>query len=123
MTDKPVVLVFPKVSNLDVYNSKLIRAPLGVLTLATYLRQAGIPVVVVDERVEHSIHAIIDELLRNRMPTCFGFSVMTGNQIHFALEASRYIKTRSDVPVVWGGVHPTLEPESTAADPKRRYRR
>src|SRR3989344_58368 len=117
MADRPVVLVFPKVSGLDVYNSKLIRAPLGVLVLATYLKQAGIPVVIVDERKEHSVCARIDQILSACAPTCFAFSVMTGNQIHFALQASRHIKKRCDVPIVWGGVHPTLEPESTAADP------
>jgi radical SAM superfamily enzyme YgiQ (UPF0313 family) len=38
---------------------------------------------------------------------------MTGAQIYYALEISRFVKQNSDVPVVWGGVHPCLLPLQT----------
>jgi len=45
-----------------------------------------------------------------------GFSVMT-TQLKYALELSDTVKEiDSDVPVVWGGTHPTLFPEQTVMD-------
>ena len=34
-------------------------------------------------------------------------------KIRYALEVSSFVKSHSAVPVVWGGVHPTLLPEQT----------
>jgi anaerobic magnesium-protoporphyrin IX monomethyl ester cyclase len=43
---------------------------------------------------------------------------MTGRQIHWGLEASRIVRDAAPaVPVVWGGVHPTILPEQTLAHP------
>ncbi|HOW28665.1 MAG TPA: radical SAM protein [Elusimicrobiota bacterium] len=49
---------------------------------------------------------------------CFGVSTMTGTQIRHASDAARFVRRiNKDIPIVWGGVHPTLMPEQTAADP------
>ena len=43
---------------------------------------------------------------------------MTGPQIIRALETSKFLKGRyPDVPVVWGGIHPSLLPEQTLENP------
>jgi radical SAM superfamily enzyme YgiQ (UPF0313 family) len=44
-------------------------------------------------------------------PLYVGFSVMTGTQTAHSAQMSREIKKQSDVPVIWGGIHPTLLPE------------
>jgi anaerobic magnesium-protoporphyrin IX monomethyl ester cyclase len=49
-------------------------------------------------------------------PMLIGISCMSGTQIKYALEFSRFIKNqRLKSPIVWGGVHPTLLPEQTAS--------
>ncbi len=57
-------------------------------------------------------HCSIIVLLKEK-PMLVGFSAMTGVQIKYALEATRLVKENSDVPTVWGGVHPSLLPEQT----------
>lgn len=109
-------LVFPKVSNYDHYNSKLIRVPLGLLTVATRAKQAGAEVFLIDERRCPDAKEEIQSLLKKHHLDCVGFSVMTGNQIHFAKNLSRFVKSISPVPIVWGGVHPTLDPVVTCKD-------
>ena len=90
--------------------------PLGLLTVAAPLTEKGIEVCLLDERVEKDFDArLMAELKKD--PICVGISSMSGNHIKGALRVSRFIKERSRVPVVWGGVHPSLEPESTAAHP------
>jgi len=45
---------------------------------------------------------------------CVGISCLTGHQILYGLEFARYIRERDpDVPIVWGGVHPSMLPEQT----------
>jgi len=44
-------------------------------------------------------------------PDLIGFSVVT-NQYRFAREIARDIKAYCDAPVVCGGIHPTMDPES-----------
>lgn len=40
---------------------------------------------------------------------------MTGKQISFGIEAAKVIRKETDgnMPIVWGGIHPTLMPEET----------
>jgi len=49
---------------------------------------------------------------------CLGISSLTGHQIGDGLRiASLARKLRPDLPIVWGGYHPSLLPEQTAAHP------
>lgn len=111
------ILVFPKVSNQSVYNNRLIRLPLGVLSLAHHARLAGADITILDERVSTDARDKLAQLLGAGDVASVAFSVMTGNQIHFALELSQYVKSISNAVTIWGGVHPTLEPATTAANP------
>lgn len=110
------IIIFPKISNQEVYNSKLIRVPLGVLSIAHQAELAGIEVTILDERRIKNIQQEIQKTIKIEEPVCIGFSVMTGNQIHFAQELSKFIKKNYDIPIIWGGVHPTLEPTSTLSN-------
>jgi radical SAM superfamily enzyme YgiQ (UPF0313 family) len=89
--------------------------PLGLLAVATPLDLEGYPIRIIDQRTERNWRRVLqDELKKN--PVCFGVTTKTGPQIRYALEASRFVKENSDVPVVWGGIHPSLLPEQTLED-------
>ena len=49
-------------------------------------------------------------------PVFVGLTCMSGPQIRYGLEFARKVRAESPrLPIVWGGVHPTLLPEQTAA--------
>ena len=48
-------------------------------------------------------------------PDLIGFSVLT-NQYKYALEIARHIRKRFDGPIVFGGIHPTMDPEGVLAE-------
>ena len=88
------------------------RMPLGLTHLASPLLKHGISVCIIDGLTT----ADWREELRNELGTetiCVGVSVMTGHPIRSALEFSQAVKDIQPVPVVWGGIHPSLLPEQT----------
>ncbi|HNX90688.1 MAG TPA: radical SAM protein [Candidatus Omnitrophota bacterium] len=93
------------------------RPPLGLLTIAAPLVEKGVEVCLLDERADREDFdsKLVAELKKN--PICVGISSMSGRHIAGALRVSKLVKENSDVPVVWGGVHPSLEPESTIRHP------
>lgn len=107
--DDRVLLVYPAYPG---ETQKPDRPPLGLLTVAAPLLEKGVDVCILDERAEKDFDARLAEELKKN-PLCVGISSMSGRHITGALRVSRLVKEQSDVPVVWGGVHPSLEPEST----------
>jgi radical SAM superfamily enzyme YgiQ (UPF0313 family) len=67
---------------------------------------------IIDQRVERGWRERLVEAIR-RDPVCVGVSTSTGPQLRYALEVSERVKSRGQVPVVWGGVHASLLPEET----------
>lgn len=84
--------------------------PLGLLSVGTVLDREGYAVKILDGAQEQSyISEVKKEIAQNKF-VFIGISVMT-SQVPSALEVSKLIKeTVPDIPVVWGGVHPTLFP-------------
>lgn len=96
----------------------MVSLPLSVLAVGSYLEAHGVRVRIVDERVEvdplDALDAAIDEL----DPVFLGVSAMTGFQIAGALAAAGRARTRRPaLPIVWGGVHPSLMTEQTLSHP------
>lgn len=89
--------------------------PLSLLAIAAPLLQAGHDVKIVDARIDNEyVRTLLTEC---EGAVCLGISVLTGRQIEGALRVSREIKKHlPDLPVVWGGYHPTLLPEQTIAE-------
>lgn len=87
----------------------------GLLALASYLDQRGIEVKIIDAiRQKNYLKLILNELSRTDL---VGLSVMT-MQVSSALKISKLIKDFSpQIPIVWGGVQPTLFPEQVAKHP------
>jgi radical SAM superfamily enzyme YgiQ (UPF0313 family) len=110
-----VVLVQPR-NKLSRDISGMAHLPIGLLSVATPLDIAGYQVRIIDQRTEYDWEAsLLSELKTD--PVCVGISVTTGPQIWWALKASELVKQNSEVPVVWGGVHPSLLPKQTLEHP------
>jgi anaerobic magnesium-protoporphyrin IX monomethyl ester cyclase len=87
--------------------------PFGILYLADALEKAGFGVRLFHEvGTEADIQALV-RLVSDEKPIFVGFSTLTGPMILSMAQASRAIKQASPVPVVWGGLHPTMLPEQT----------
>ena len=86
--------------------------PLGLVHVGSMFGDR--PVHVVDGRLEQAPLARVIELTRDA--ACLGVSVLTGAPILDALEVTRAARAaRPDLPVVWGGWHPSLMPEQCLA--------
>jgi radical SAM superfamily enzyme YgiQ (UPF0313 family) len=110
-----VILVYPR-TLWDIVNVTT-RLPLAALYIGTVLQEHGFSVQVIDQRVDDRWADRLRDALRER-PTWVGVSSMTGRQIRWGLEASRIVRgVDPTVPIVWGGVHPTILPEQTLAHP------
>ena len=94
-----------------------IELPLSLLSPATPLDRLGYKVKIVDQFANPEWEAEFRQALETK-PICLGVTSMTGPQILRALEASQEMKRRyPDVPVVWGGIHASLMPHQTLANP------
>ena len=110
-----VILVYPR-TLWDIRNVTT-RLPLAALYIGTVLQEHGYSVQVIDQRVDPAWAETLRQALYER-PLWVGISAMTGRQIHWGLEASRIVRDAAPaVPIVWGGVHPTILPEQTLAHP------
>lgn len=105
---REVLLVFP--GRLGAPDPQV---PLQLLHVASALRLAGFKPRIADLRLRDYRAIDLGD------PIFVGITAMSGPQIRFGLAfADRVRAERPDVPIVWGGVHPTLLPEQTAADPR-----
>ena len=105
-----VVLFYPP------YDGPPLGAPLCLLALAGTLREAQFDVVLIDAAIEPRY---LDRIRQECVSAvCIGISVLTGPMIRGAIVAAREVKQYApQVPVVFGGWHPTLCPESTLREP------
>jgi len=82
--------------------------PLGILAIGSVLKKRGFPVELININ-EKEIDQTVDYLVAKR-PLYIGLSVMTGIQTEHSAEFSEKIKAKSDIAIVWGGIHPSLLP-------------
>jgi anaerobic magnesium-protoporphyrin IX monomethyl ester cyclase len=106
---KPVVVL---------YNPKAVfyTMPLALLAIGSYLDPEKYRVIIIDGRLEENpLQKILPEL---QSAVCFAVTVLTGNPIKDALYVSRAVKDKfPNMPVVWGGWHPSLFVTETLEDP------
>lgn len=136
MTD--ILLIQPVVGPVDLYVTpydklpidrqtwfkRLTRIPQGLLSTATWLEQHGFSVRVFDARLhllnggtpqESLTKDLIREIKQTRLYV--GLSVLTMH-IPQALRIAELIRSvNPHLPIVWGGVHPTLYRDQTLNDP------
>ena len=107
---KEILLVQPKAGT---WENLGIRPPDGLLTIAAIPYNRGYNVKIVDLRLEKDWRATMKKHLKNG-PLFVATSCMTGPQIAYALELSKFVRQHDkNIPVVWGGVHPTFNPHQT----------
>ncbi len=112
---KKVVLFFPETHRLRAEDTWCL-PPFSLLAIAAPLLEANYAVTIVDARITPDYRERI--LAEISDAVCLGISVLTGKQIEQALSISEELKsTCPELPIVWGGYHPTLMPEQTIADP------
>ncbi|MBV7327656.1 B12-binding domain-containing radical SAM protein [Chloroflexi bacterium TSY] len=90
--------------------------PLALIAIGSMLDPQKYDVRIIDGRLEDDPMSTL--LQETQDALCLGVTVLTGAPIHDALRASRAVKARyPDLPVIWGGWHPSLFPTETLAEP------
>jgi len=101
---KKVLLVYPGKPGFE----KKEKIPLALLFLATTLAKNNYEARILDERIEDYRKLDYNDYL------CVGITTQTGNQILDGIEVAKFIKKNNkELKIVWGGVHPTILPDST----------
>jgi radical SAM superfamily enzyme YgiQ (UPF0313 family) len=96
------------------YGQKYI--PLGLLSLGTFLEKNNFRVKIVDAPMDKNFKQSIADNLSDEL-ILIGLSVMTIN-IASALDITKFIKNiNKNIPILWGGIHPTLFPKQTCQHP------
>lgn len=98
------------------YSGKLLGPPLGLLSLASSLREAGYEPCIIDGALRRDYLEIIRRELQGA--ACFGVSLLTGPMIRDAIHASLMVRgLRPELPIVFGGWHPSLRTGETLREP------
>jgi anaerobic magnesium-protoporphyrin IX monomethyl ester cyclase len=98
---RKVVLFLPP------YAGRVLGPPLGLLSLAGSLREAGYEPAIIDGALDRKFQDTVAREIQNCL--CFGVSLLTGPMIIDSIEISRMVrKLRPDLPIVFGGWHPSL---------------
>jgi len=110
---KKVVLVYPRFL---IQEGPAFNVPLSVLHLGTFIESKGYRVKIIDGNVERNYERKLASEAKDAL--CVGVSAMT-DQIAEARRLAHTLrkKARIKIPLVFGGVHATLFPEQTVADP------
>ncbi len=88
--------------------------PLALIAVGSALDRERYEVVLVDGRI-HSREELFQAL---EGALCLGVTTLTGAPLQDALNVSRAVHERfPDLPIIWGGWHPSLFPEMCAAEP------
>ncbi|MCI0697926.1 B12-binding domain-containing radical SAM protein [candidate division KSB1 bacterium] len=90
--------------------------PLGLLAVGSHLDSERFETIIVDGRLEPDPLRALKPHLSEAL--CLGMSVLTGRPIHDALQVARAVKAaRPDLPIIWGGWHPSLFPKACLEEP------
>jgi anaerobic magnesium-protoporphyrin IX monomethyl ester cyclase len=90
------------------------QVPLAVMYIAGQAQRDGHEVCIVDRNLETNSRKMIDDF----KPDVLGVTSLTGTMILDGLKITRYVKNRfPKVKVVWGGIHTSILPEQSLAEP------
>ena len=115
LSKKRVVLFNPEPKGFKGAEIQIPVPPFALLAIAGPLWEAGYDIKIIDAVVEENWQGKITKYADGAI--CFGVTSMTGYQIKGGVEMSKLVKERyPDVRVIWGGYHPSIMPEQTAAN-------
>lgn len=101
----------------DRLRKKKIYPPIAYLMLASALEEAGFTVSIIDERVEKRFYDLLVREIKSG-PYFIGFTSLTGPQITSNLRVCKMVRAIDPkIPIIWGGVHSSLLPETTIESP------
>lgn len=98
------------------FGKKIDLAPLALLAVSSFLHKDGMNVKIISP-------TLYDDYMKQAIKECegsicLGITAMTGTQIAEGLKISKLVKDKyPQRPIVWGGWHPSILPESTVEDP------
>ena len=103
--------------NLVFFNMLFEMGTLGLLHVVTYLEQNGYPakhvyLVKTQEETDEELASVLSFVQREE-PDLIGFSLMTFNFYRTRRITVEIKKRFPHIPIVWGGIHPTFEPEQS----------
>lgn len=105
MTNK-VVLFYPPYAGLP------LGPPLSLLSLAAPLLERGFQVSIVDGSIQPDFRHLVAQEIKDAL--CLGVSLLTGQMIRSAAEIARLVRgLRPELPIIFGGWHPSLLPAQT----------
>jgi anaerobic magnesium-protoporphyrin IX monomethyl ester cyclase len=109
-----IILVMPRANRFD---KIAIRVPNGLLAVAAIPDGAGYSVQIIDLKVDDNWKDTLKKAIGTET-ICVGITCSTGRMIHSALEVAKAVREiNGELPIVWGGPHPTLLPEQTLQNP------
>ncbi len=101
-----IVLVYPNLTRLE-------RVTLGLAYVASYLKERGHECEFVDYTWGGDAEETVKKVRESGATIC-GFSVKSG-EVGFCVEVSERLKKELGTTILWGGVHPSIDPENTIA--------
>lgn len=92
------------------------RLPLGLIATSSVLAQEGYQIKIISQDVDPDFRQHVLEEVKDAI--CLGISSLTGTQIEMGIAMARLVKERyPQIPIVWGGVHPSILPRQTCEHP------
>lgn len=112
--DRPkIILYYPKP-----FPSRrpYLKAPLPLIGISSFLANESFEILIVSDALYHKPVKRVLEEAANAL--CLGITAMTGYQIIDGLKMAKLVREHHPhLPIVWGGWHPTLDPEGTIHSP------
>lgn len=109
---KRILFIYPNINTQIGFNY-------GISFISSFLKSKGIETCLlnVNEKLGYPLdYERIEKDIADFRPDVVGFSVLT-NQYKYACQLAKKIKEKFDVPVIFGGIHPTMDPEETLTSP------
>jgi len=104
-----IIMIYPKVGTFETIFKDL---PLSLLCSASIAYDKGYDIKIIDQRIDKDWKNTLKKEL-DKQPLFVAVSTMTGKQINYALEISKFVKENSSISIVWGGIHPTILTQQT----------
>lgn len=111
--DKEVLFLYPNPYNVGEQRmNNILNMPGAFLALSAFLEKNGIPTRIIDTRAEDFRDYDLSKAL------FVGITCLTGAMIKNGLDLARYVRDRfPDLPIIWGGAHPSSLPLETIKHP------
>jgi radical SAM superfamily enzyme YgiQ (UPF0313 family) len=113
MKKNKIILINPSFGALG---DHILDMPVSLLYLASGVVKAGYNTRVFDFRIDKNWREVLNREIDGET-LLVGITVMAGLPIRNVVDISRFIKDRFDVPIVYGGAHPTIVPDIILKEP------